>query len=49
MEKAELLEVACEIVADAPPVLVSVSDKLELLPTATLLNDRLAGFGDSVP
>ena len=49
MENAALSVVACEIVADAPPVLVSVSDKLELLPTATLLNDRLAGFGESVP
>lgn len=49
MENAALSVVACVMVAEAPPVLVSVSDKLELLPTATLLNARLTGFGDRVP
>jgi hypothetical protein len=32
-----------------PPVLVNVSDKLVLLPTWTLPNDRLVGVGVSVP
>ncbi len=32
-----------------PPLLVSVSDKLELLPTCTLPNARLVGFAVSVP
>ena len=49
MENAVLSEFACVMVAAAPPVLVSVSDKLEWLPTGTLLNDRVAGFGERVP
>ena len=32
-----------------PPVLVSVSDKLELLPTGTLPNAKLVGFAVSAP
>jgi hypothetical protein len=33
IEKAAALELTCEMVTDDPPVLVRVSDKLELLPT----------------
>ncbi len=40
---------AAEIVRLVPPVLVRVSDKLELLPTCTLPNATLAGFAVSVP
>jgi hypothetical protein len=40
---------ACDIVTLDPPVLVSVSDRLALLPTCTLPNDRLVGFAESVP
>src|SRR5713101_1707517 len=43
------LAVAAEIVRLDPPVLVSVSDKLVLLPTCTLPNARLVGFEVSVP
>lgn len=43
------LGVACEIVTLDPPVLVTVSDVLLLLPTCTLPNARLAGLGESVP
>lgn len=43
------LAVAPEIVRLAPPELVRVSDKLELLPSSTLPNARLAGFAASVP
>ena len=43
------LAVAAEIVTEAPPVLVKVSDLLLLLPTWTLPNARLAGFGLRVP
>ena len=37
------------MVTDDPPVLVSVSDRLELAPTCTLPNTRLEGLADSVP
>lgn len=40
---------ACEIVTADPPVLVSVSNKLELFPTCTFPNPRLLGFGVNVP
>jgi hypothetical protein len=40
---------AAEIVRLVPPVLVRVSDKLELLPTCTLPNARLVGFAVSAP
>jgi hypothetical protein len=40
---------AAEIVRLDPPELVSVSDKLELLPSCTLPNPRLVGFAVSVP
>src|SRR5882672_5904097 len=40
---------AAEIVTFAPPVFVSVSDKLALLPICTLPNERLVGFAESVP
>ena len=40
---------AAEIVRLDPPMLVSVSGKLVLLPTCTLPNARLLGFGLSVP
>lgn len=43
------LAAAAEIVRLVPPLLVNVSDKLELLPTCTVPNARLAGFADSVP
>src|SRR5271169_2950939 len=43
------LAVAAEMVRLDPPVLVSVSDKLVLLPTWTLPNARLVGFAVSVP
>ena len=43
------LALAAEIVRLEPPVLVSVSDRLEVLPTVTLPNARLLGFGVSVP
>ena len=33
IEKAAALELACVMVTDDPPVLVTVSDKLVLLPT----------------
>ena len=33
IEKTAALELACVMVTDDPPVLVSVSDKLVLLPT----------------
>ncbi len=41
--------VAPEIVRLDPPVLVSVSDKLELLPIWTLPKARLVGLADNVP
>ena len=43
------LALAAEIVRLVPPEFVSVSDKLELLPTVTLPNAKLVGFGVSVP
>ena len=43
------LAVAAEIPRLVPPELVSVTDKLVLLPTCTLPNARLAGFAVSVP
>ena len=43
------LATAAEIVRLDPPVLVRVSDKLELLPTCTLPNARLVGFAVSAP
>ena len=43
------LAVAAEIVRLDPPELVSVSDKLALLPTCTLPNARLVGFAVSAP
>lgn len=49
IEKPAPLKFACEIVIPDPPVLVSVSDKLELFPTCTFPNARLLGFGDRVP
>src|SRR5450755_2860291 len=49
MLKPVPLALAAEIVRLVPPVLVSVSDRLELLPTVTLPNARLVGLGVSVP
>jgi hypothetical protein len=43
------LALAAEIERLVPPVFVNVSDKLVLLPTWTLPNDRLVGVGVSVP
>ncbi len=43
------LAVAAEIVTEAPPVLVKVSDLLLLLPTWMLPNARLAGLGLRIP
>jgi hypothetical protein len=40
---------AAETVKLDPPELVSVSDKLELLPSCTFPNPRLVGFAVSVP
>jgi len=40
---------ACEIVTLDPPVLVTVSDKLELLPTCTLPNASEVGFAERAP
>ena len=40
---------AAEMVTAVPPVLVSVSDLLLLLPTGTLPKERLVGFAVSVP
>ena len=48
-EKPAPVRLACERVTGDPPVLVSVSDKLELLPTCTFPNARLAGFEVNVP
>jgi hypothetical protein len=49
IEKAAALELACVMVTDDPPVLVSVSDKFLLLPTWTLPNARPVGLAVSVP
>lgn len=43
------LTLAAEIVTLVPPVLVTVSDKLELLPMVTLPKLRLVGFDVKVP
>ena len=43
------LAVAAEMVRAVPPVLVKVSDLLELVPTCTLPKARLAGFAVSCP
>src|SRR5580658_3145779 len=43
------LAVAAEMVRLEPPELVSVSDKLELLPTWVLLNERLVGLATRSP
>ena len=43
------LATAAEIVRLVPPVLVRVSDRLELAPTWTLPNARAVGFGVNVP
>jgi hypothetical protein len=43
------LAVAAEIVRLDPPVLVSISDKLELLPTCSLPNARLVGLAPRAP
>ena len=40
---------AAETVSALPPVLVNVSERLLLLPTCTLPNERLVGFADTVP
>src|SRR5208282_255081 len=43
------LAAAAEMVRLDPPVLVSVSDRLLLLPTWTLPNAKLEGLGESTP
>jgi hypothetical protein len=40
---------ACEMVTDEDPVFVNVSERLRLLPTWTLPNERLPGLEASVP
>src|SRR5208282_1633339 len=49
MEKTDAVKFACEMVIVDPPVLVSVSDKLALLPTCTFPKARLLGFAVSAP
>jgi hypothetical protein len=49
MEKPVPLTLACEMVTDAPPVLVRVSDKFMLLPTWTLPNASVVGLEDKEP
>jgi hypothetical protein len=49
MVKAAPVTLACEIVTLEPPVLVTVSERLALLPTCTLPNPSEEGFGDKVP
>jgi hypothetical protein len=49
MEKTAPVTFACVTVTDDPPVLVSVSDKLVLLPTWTLPNARLERLAVSAP
>ena len=49
MENPAPVTLACEIVTDDPPVLVSVSERFARLPTCTLPNARLAGFALNVP
>ena len=48
-EKVAPVKFACERVTADPPVLVSVSDRLVLLPTCTLPKARLVGFAASTP
>src|ERR1700704_3389814 len=48
-EKPVPVTFACEMVTFTPPVLVSVSDRLALLPTCTLPNERLVGLAESAP
>ena len=43
------LALAAEMVRLDPPVLVSISDRLELLPICTFPNDKLLGFVVSAP
>ncbi|MGA8301075.1 MAG: hypothetical protein WB817_16460 [Terriglobales bacterium] len=49
MENIAPFRFAWEIVTLDPPVLVSASDKLELLPAWTFPNARLGGFAASAP
>lgn len=49
VEKAAPVKFACETVTDDPPVLVSVSGLLLLLPTWILPNARLEELGESAP
>jgi hypothetical protein len=49
IEKTAPVTFACVMVTDDPPVLVSVSDKLVLLPTWTLPNARLVGLAAKAP
>jgi hypothetical protein len=49
MLKPEPLALAAEMVRLEPPVLVSVSERLELLPICTFPKARLVRFGVSVP
>jgi hypothetical protein len=49
MENPAPLTLACEMVTDDPPVLVTVSDRFVLLPTCTLPNPSVVGFADNVP
>jgi len=49
MENPATLKLACEMATVDPPVLVSVSDKLTLFPTCTLLNARVGEFAASAP
>jgi hypothetical protein len=43
------LATAAEMVRLVPPVLVNVSERLELFPTCTFPNPRLVGFAVSAP
>lgn len=49
MEKAAPVIFACVMVTVEPPVLVTVSDRLALLPTWTLPKASVVGFADSAP
>src|ERR1700722_11364339 len=49
IENAAPVRLACEMVTADPPVFVSVSDKVELVPTCTFPNPRLVGFAVSAP
>lgn len=48
-EKPAPVTLACEMVTLTPPVLVKVSDRLELLLIWTLPKGKLTGFAESVP